>query len=100
MNRLPGALARLPLPIIGSPLFIISNPQLVIAQCIAGVVGSMPALNARPASQLDEWLAEITETLAAHDRAHPERPYGPVRTQARNFPRRSVPRNQLDQFDP
>jgi nitronate monooxygenase len=77
MNRLPGALARLPLPIIGSPLFIISNPQLVIAQCIAGVVGSMPALNARPASQLDEWLAEITETLAAHDRAHPERPAAP-----------------------
>ena len=77
MNRLPGALARLPLPIIGSPLFIISNPQLVIAQCIAGVVGSMPALNARPASQLDEWLAEITEALAAHDRAHPERPAAP-----------------------
>jgi nitronate monooxygenase len=77
MNRLPGALARLPLPIIGSPLFIISHPQLVIAQCIAGVVGSMPALNARPASQLDEWLAEITETLAAHDRAHPERPAAP-----------------------
>ena len=77
MNRLPGALARLPLPIIGSPLFIISHPQLVIAQCIAGVVGSMPALNARPASQLEEWLAEITETLAAHDRAHPERPAAP-----------------------
>ena len=77
MNRLPGALARLPLPIIGSPLFIISHPQLVIAQCIAGVVGSMPALNARPASQLDEWLAEITEALAAHDRAHPERPAAP-----------------------
>ena len=77
MSRLPGALSRLPLPIIGSPLFIISNPQLVIAQCIAGVVGSMPALNARPASQLDEWLAEITEALAAHDRAHPERPAAP-----------------------
>ena len=77
MTRLPGALARLPLPIIGSPLFIISNPQLVIAQCIAGVVGSMPALNARPASQLDEWLAEITEALAAHDLAHPERPAAP-----------------------
>ena len=77
MTRLPGALARLPLPIIGSPLFIISNPKLVIAQCIAGVVGSMPALNARPASQLDEWLAEITEALAAHDRAHPERPAAP-----------------------
>ena len=69
---LPPALAHLPLPIIGAPLFIISNPKLVIAQCKAGVVGSMPALNARPASQLDEWLAEITETLAAHDRDHPE----------------------------
>ena len=77
MSRLPGALASLPLPIIGSPLFIISTPKLVIAQCIAGVVGSMPALNARPASQLDEWLAEITEALAAHDRAHPERPAAP-----------------------
>ena len=77
MSRLPGALSRLPLPIIGSPLFIISNPKLVIAQCIAGVVGAMPALNARPASQLDEWLAEITETLAAHDRAHPDRPAAP-----------------------
>jgi nitronate monooxygenase len=74
---LPGALARVPLPIIGAPLFIISNPKLVIAQCKAGIVGSMPALNARPASQLDEWLAEITETLAAHDRAHPEAPAAP-----------------------
>jgi nitronate monooxygenase len=70
-------LAHLPLPIIGSPLFIISNPKLVIAQCTAGVVGSMPALNARPASLLDEWLAEITEALAAHDRAHPDRPAAP-----------------------
>ena len=77
MSTLPGVLRRLPLPIIGSPLFLISNPKLVIAQCIAGVVGAMPALNARPASQLDEWLAEITETLAAHDRAHPERPAAP-----------------------
>ena len=68
---LPATLAHLPLPIIGAPLFIISHPKLVIAQCKAGVVGSMPALNARPASQLDEWLAEITETLAAHDRDHP-----------------------------
>ena len=75
--RLPGALATLPLPIIGAPLFIISNPKLVIAQCKAGVVGSMPALNARPAEQLDDWLAEITEALAAHDRAHPERPAAP-----------------------
>ena len=69
---LPRVLQDLPLPIIGSPLFIISNPKLVIEQCKAGVVGAMPALNARPASQLDEWLAEITETLAAHDRAHPQ----------------------------
>ena len=65
------------LPVIGSPLFIISNPKLVIEQCKAGIVGSMPALNARPAAQLDEWLAEITETLAAYDRAHPERPAAP-----------------------
>ncbi|MDE2327721.1 MAG: nitronate monooxygenase, partial [Rhodospirillales bacterium] len=64
---------RLAIPVIGSPLFIISNPKLVIAQCIAGIVGSFPALNARPASQLDEWLAEITETLAAWDRDHPDR---------------------------
>jgi len=77
MSKLPPTLQNLPLPIIGSPLFIISNPKLVIAQCIAGVVGSMPALNARPASQLDEWLAEITEGLAAHNKAHPERPAAP-----------------------
>jgi nitronate monooxygenase len=63
MSRLPGALANLPLPIIGSPLFIISNPKLVIAQCTAGVVGSMPALNARPAEQLEEWLIEITQIV-------------------------------------
>jgi nitronate monooxygenase len=62
---------------IGAPLFIISNPKLVIEQCKAGVVGAMPALNARPAAQLDEWLAEITETLAAHDRAHPDAPAAP-----------------------
>ncbi len=74
---LPAVFTRMPLPIIGAPLFIISNPKLVIAQCIAGVVGSMPALNARPASQLDDWLAEITEALAAHDKAHPERPAAP-----------------------
>ena len=77
MANLPGALAHLPLPIIGAPLFIISNPKLVIAQCCAGVVGSMPALNARPASQLDEWLHEITEGLAAWNRAHPGRPAAP-----------------------
>jgi nitronate monooxygenase len=77
MSKLPGALGRLPLPIIGAPLFIISNPKLVIAQCCAGVVGSMPALNARPAAQLDEWLHEITEGLAAWDRAHPVQPAAP-----------------------
>ncbi|WP_088282939.1 nitronate monooxygenase family protein [Ideonella sp. A 288] len=74
---LPAVLSKLPLPIIGSPLFIISNPKLVIEQCKAGVVGSMPSLNARPASQLDEWLAEITETLAAWNRDHPEQPAAP-----------------------
>ncbi|MDH5538940.1 MAG: nitronate monooxygenase family protein [Rhizobacter sp.] len=74
---LPTVLRKLPLPIIGAPLFIISNPNLVIEQCKAGVVGSMPALNARPAEQLDEWLAEITETLAAHDKAHPDRQASP-----------------------
>ena len=74
---LPPILQNLPLPIIGAPMFIIANPKLVIEQCTAGIVGSMPALNARPASQLDEWLAEITETLAAWDRAHPERKAAP-----------------------
>ncbi|MBU6257557.1 MAG: nitronate monooxygenase [Burkholderiales bacterium] len=74
---LPEALRRVPLPIIGSPLFIVSNPKLVIAQCQAGIVGSMPALNARPAAQLDDWLAEINETLAAWDRDHPERKAAP-----------------------
>jgi nitronate monooxygenase len=74
---LPNVLLRARLPIIASPLFIISNPKSVIAQCTAGVIGSMPALNARPASQLDEWLAEITETLAAWDRDHPDRPAAP-----------------------
>jgi len=74
---LPNILQGLSLPVIGAPLFIISNPRLVIEQCKAGIVGAMPALNARPAEQLDEWLAEITETLAAHDRAHPERRAAP-----------------------
>ena len=77
VRTLPPILQKIKFPVIGSPLFIISNPKLVIAQCIAGVVGSMPALNARPASQLDEWLAEITEALAAHDKAHPDRPAAP-----------------------
>ena len=77
MSRLPPPLDRLPFPVIGSPLFIISNPQLVIAQCIAGVVGSLPALNARPAAQLEDWLIEITEALAAHNAAHPGQPAAP-----------------------
>ncbi len=68
---------RLRLPVIGSPLFIISGPELVIAQCKAGVVGSFPSLNARPISQLDEWLAQITEELAAWDKANPDKPSAP-----------------------
>jgi nitronate monooxygenase len=74
---LPAVLSKLRIPVVGAPLFIISNPKLVISQCTSGVVGSMPSLNARPAEQLDEWLAEITETLAAWDRAHPERKSAP-----------------------
>jgi nitronate monooxygenase len=70
-------LQTLRLPVIGAPLFIISTPKLVIAQCKAGIVGSMPALNARPASQLDEWLAEITEALIAHNLAHPNQAAAP-----------------------
>ncbi|GAB3762639.1 nitronate monooxygenase family protein [Ramlibacter monticola] len=77
MRPLPAALRRLALPAIASPMFIVSNPKLVIEQCKAGVVGSMPALNARPAAQLDEWLHEIEEALAAHDRAHPDAPAAP-----------------------
>ncbi|QHE87100.1 NAD(P)H-dependent flavin oxidoreductase [Hydrogenophaga sp. BPS33] len=76
-RSLPPVLKNLKFPVIGSPMFIISTPALVIAQCKAGVVGSMPALNARPASQLDEWLAEITEALAAHDKAHPDNKAAP-----------------------
>ena len=76
-RSLPPVLKKIRFPVIGSPLFIISNPKLVIAQCKAGVVGSMPALNARPASQLDEWLAEITEALAAHDAANPNNKAAP-----------------------
>jgi nitronate monooxygenase len=77
MSKLPAPLNKLPFPVIGSPLFIISNPKLVIAQCIAGVVGSMPALNARPAEQLEEWLIEITEALASYNLAHPDKPAAP-----------------------
>ncbi|CDZ35444.1 nitronate monooxygenase family protein [Neorhizobium galegae] len=68
---------RLRLPVVASPLFIISHPELTLAQCKAGVVGAFPALNARPESQLDEWLAMITEDLAAYDAANPERPAAP-----------------------
>ena len=68
---------RLRLPVIASPLFIVSGPDLVIAQCKAGIVGSFPSLNARPISQLDEWLARITEELADWDRDHPEAPSAP-----------------------
>jgi nitronate monooxygenase len=74
---LPTLFANLRLPVIASPLFIISGPELVIAQCKAGVVGSFPSLNARPISQLDEWLHQITEELAAHNRQHPDRPAAP-----------------------
>ncbi len=68
---------RLALPVIGAPLFIVSNPKLVIAQCKAGVIGSFPSLNARPAEALDVWLTEIKEALASHDAAHPDRPAAP-----------------------
>ncbi|HEV7341311.1 MAG TPA: nitronate monooxygenase family protein [Sphingopyxis sp.] len=74
---LPPIFDRLRLPVIGSPLFIVSGPELVIAQCKAGVVGSFPALNARPQTLLDEWLHQITEELAAWDRANPDRPSAP-----------------------
>ena len=69
--------ARLRLPVIASPMFIVSGPELVIAQCKAGVIGTFPALNARPQSQVDEWLHRITEELAAHDRDHPDSPAAP-----------------------
>lgn len=65
------------LPVVGAPLFIVSGPELVIAQCKAGVVGSFPALNARPSGVLDEWLHQITEELAAHNRNHPDSPAAP-----------------------
>jgi nitronate monooxygenase len=74
---LPPILSHLRLPVIGAPLFIVSCPALVIAQCTAGIVGSFPALNARPQAELDEWLHRITEELAAHNRDHPDRPAAP-----------------------
>lgn len=74
---LPQILRNLRIPVIGAPMFIVSNPRLVIAQCTSGIVGSFPALNARPASLLDEWLHEITAGLAAWNRDHAERPAAP-----------------------
>lgn len=75
---LPESLANaLRLPVVGAPLFIVSNPDLVIAQCKAGIVGSFPALNARPAEELEVWLRRITEELAAHDAANPDQPAAP-----------------------
>lgn len=74
---LPQQLANLRIPVIGSPLFIISNPELVIAQCKAGIVGSFPALNARPEPVLEEWLKRITEELDAHNQANPDQPAAP-----------------------
>jgi nitronate monooxygenase len=74
---LPAILERLRIPVIGAPMFIVSTPELVIAQCTAGIVGSFPALNARPESLLDEWLHEISEAVAAWDREHPDRPAAP-----------------------
>ncbi len=69
--------SRMQLPVIGSPLFIVSNPDLVIAQCKAGIIGSFPALNARPAEQLDEWLKRITGELAEYDARNPDKPSAP-----------------------
>ena len=74
---LPSVLSRLRLPVMGSPLFIVSGPELVIAQCKAGIIGAFPALNARPQSLLDEWLCRIEEELTAWTRDHPEAPAAP-----------------------
>lgn len=74
---IPKQLQNLRIPVIGSPLFIISNPDIVIEQCKAGIVGSFPALNARPGPVLEEWLIRITEELAAHDKANPDKPSAP-----------------------
>lgn len=77
MGNIPAVLQNLRIPVVGSPMFIISNPELVIEQCKAGIVGSMPALNARPSSQLDEWLHQITEELEAYNKENPDRPAAP-----------------------
>jgi len=74
---LPKILENLTLPVVGAPMFIVSSPELVIAQCKAGIVGSFPALNARPASELGVWIRRIKEELTAHDAAHPDRPAAP-----------------------
>ncbi|PLZ02251.1 nitronate monooxygenase [Burkholderia sp. WAC0059] len=75
---LPAVLQNLSLPVVAAPMFIVSYPELVLAQCKAGIVGSFPALNARPAAQLDDWLAQIRETLDAHRAAHPDATVGPL----------------------
>ena len=77
MSLPPSLQGRLRLPVIGAPMFIVSTPALVLAQCKAGIVGAFPALNARPAAQLDDWLAQITEELAAHRRANPQAQVAP-----------------------
>lgn len=77
MSWLDSVQSRLSLPVIASPMFIVSNPRLVAAECKAGIVGSFPALNARPAELLDEWLTQLKAELATHDAAHPERPAAP-----------------------
>lgn len=69
--------ASLTLPVIGSPMFIVSGPELVIAQCQAGIIGAFPALNARPAEALREWLQRITQALAGYDEQHPDNPSAP-----------------------
>ncbi|MBV8589793.1 MAG: nitronate monooxygenase, partial [Acetobacteraceae bacterium] len=75
---LPASLqGRLRLPVMASPMFIVSNPDLVIAQCTSGIIGSFPALNARPAEMLEEWLKRICDALPEHDAGHPERPAAP-----------------------
>src|SRR6202008_328517 len=91
---LPPLFDRLRLPVIGAPLFIISVPDLVIAQCKAGIVGSFPALNARPETLLDEWLHQIAEELAAWDRDHPDTPAAPFAVN--QIVHRSHPRLEAD----
>lgn len=77
MSWLDSVQSRLSLPVIASPMFIVSNPRLVAAECKAGIIGSFPALNARPAELLDEWLTQLKAELATHDAAHPKRPAAP-----------------------